>query len=93
MRTTIAIIICKFIYFVEKIFKRDASVFPGSIAKLVDKNVLDKIKFPEKVIVVTGSSGKGSTVNMIAHILKTSNKKILYNHYNHMFYFHKNLIH
>lgn len=79
MRTTIAILICKFICFVEKLFKRDASVFPGSIAKKVDKNVLDKIKFPEKVIVVTGSSGKGSTVNMIAHILKTSNKKILYN--------------
>ena len=76
MRTTIAILICKFICFVEKLFKRDASVFPGSIAKKVDKNVLDKIKFPEKVIVVTGSSGKGSTVNMIAHILKTSNKNV-----------------
>lgn len=79
MKTTIAILICKFITFVEKIFGFDASVFPGSIAKKIDKNILKKIKYPKYVIAVTGSSGKGSTVNALAHILKTNNKKIIYN--------------
>ena len=79
MRTTIAIMICKMITWLENILGRKGSVFPGSIAKLIDKKALEKIKYPKYVVVVTGSSGKGSTVNMISHILKTSGKKIVYN--------------
>ena len=79
MRTTIAIMICKMITWLENILGRKGSVFPGSIAKRIDKKALEKIKYPKYVVVVTGSSGKGSTVNMISHILKTSGKKIVYN--------------
>ena len=43
------------------------SAFPGTVSKIIDKNILKKFKLPEKVIVVTGSSGKGSTTSIIAH--------------------------
>ena len=79
MKTTISIIICKTITKICHIFGRDGSVFPGSIAHKIEKKALWKLKYPKYVIGVTGSSGKGSTVNMLAHILKEANKKVIWN--------------
>ena len=79
MKTTLSIWLCKFISKVCSIFKRDGSVFPGSIVYKFDKKVLWKIKYPDTVIIVTGSSGKGSTVSMLAHILEDAHKKVVYN--------------
>ena len=33
------------------------SAFPGTVSKMIDKNILKKFVLPEKIIVVTGSSG------------------------------------
>lgn len=83
MKTTIAIVICKLLTFMCKIMGKlighDGTVYPGSIALKFDKFVLDKIIYPKYVIAVTGSTGKGSTTSMIAHILKSSGKVILWN--------------
>ena len=83
MKATITILVCKFVAFgckiLKNIFHKDGSVLPGKIARKFDKDILSKIKYPKYVVVVTGSSGKGSTVNMLAHILKVNNKKIVYN--------------
>ena len=76
MKTTLSIWICKVISFTCHIFKKDGSVFPGSIIYKINPNALDKLKYPNNVLIVTGSSGKGSTVSMIAHILETSGKKL-----------------
>lgn len=43
------------------------SSFPGSFALKIDKKLLSKFVLPDKVIVVTGSSGKGSTTRIIAN--------------------------
>ncbi|MBO5179974.1 MAG: DUF1727 domain-containing protein [Clostridia bacterium] len=43
---------------------------PGQIALKFDKNILQKIKLPEDIVVVTGSNGKTSTTEMICNILQ-----------------------
>jgi len=79
MRTTIVIMICKFVTFVCHLFRFNGSAYPGYFATLFYKNVLDKIIYPEYVIAVTGSSGKGSAVALTAHILESSGKKVVWN--------------
>lgn len=80
MRTTISIFVCKLVTKLCRIFKRNGSVYPGGIVfDFIDKNVLDKIKYPPLVIAVTGSSGKGSTTEVIAHILKDNHYDVIYN--------------
>ena len=69
MKTTLLIIYNKLIYKICRLFKKNGSVFPGSIVKKHDKYILKKIKYPKYVIGVTGSSGKGSTTSLLAYIL------------------------
>jgi UDP-N-acetylmuramyl pentapeptide synthase len=52
-------------YFVYDVFKR--------------KNILEKVKYPQIVIAVTGSSGKGTTCSILKHILEDSNLTVSYN--------------
>lgn len=79
MKTTLLIIYNKLIYRICRLFKRDGSVFPGSLVKKHDKNILKKIKYPKYVIGITGSSGKGSTTTEIAYILEKNNYKVVWN--------------
>ena len=79
MRTSFLIFYNKLITLVCKLFGKKASVFPGSLVLPFDRNVLDKIKYPKYVIGVTGSSGKGTTVALIAHILKENGLEVIWN--------------
>ena len=45
-----------------------SSSLPGKIALKINKNILKSIKIPQKIIAVTGSSGKGTTSKMIANV-------------------------
>ncbi len=65
------ILLSKFIYWVGKLVGKGSSL-PGKIALKLDKNILKKIKLPENIVVVTGSNGKTSTVEMIYKILSNS---------------------
>ena len=71
----------KFITFVCKLFRKNGSVYPGYIIYdvLRQKKVLEGIKYPKYVIAVTGSSGKGSTTNIINHILAENGYDVSYN--------------
>lgn len=64
-----------------KMFKKNGSVYPGYILYdvLKQKDVLSKVKYPKYVIAVTGSSGKGSTTDMINHILTDAGYDVCYN--------------
>ncbi len=79
MKTRLIILINKLITLFAKMLGKQASVFPASISLKLDRNVLEKIKYPKYVIGVTGSSGKGSTTSMIAHILEESGYKVAWN--------------
>jgi len=79
MKTTFLIIYNRLITLVCKIFKREGSVFPGSLVRKHDKNILKKIKYPKYVIGITGSSGKGSTTSLVAHILEGAGLKVVWN--------------
>ena len=74
----LSIIVGKFLIFIGKILKR-GSVIPGAISLKIDKNLLKKIKYPENIIAVTGSSGKGSTSSLLVKILEDQNYKVTYN--------------
>ncbi|MBP1563952.1 MAG: DUF1727 domain-containing protein [Oscillospiraceae bacterium] len=52
---------------------------PGQIALKLSPKILSKVKLPDKVIAVTGSNGKTSTVEMIACILEKEGKKVIWN--------------
>ena len=73
-----AILVCKLLRFVGGLLGKGSSL-PGSVALKLDPNILQKIKLPDKVIAVTGSNGKTSTVEMIAHVLRENGVRTAYN--------------
>jgi len=75
---TISILSCKISSFILSFFGRGSSL-PGRIAIKLDKNILGKLKLPSKVIVVTGSSGKGSTTSIIANVFRDAGFKVCHN--------------
>ncbi len=78
MRKLLAIIICKLLRIVGKAVGKGSSL-PGKFALKICPDVLSKMKLPEKVIAVTGSNGKTSTVEMIAHILRSNGMNVVLN--------------
>ena len=79
MKTTILILINKLTTKICHLFKRDGSVFPGSIVNKYDKTILKKIKYPKYVIGITGSSGQGSTTSQVAYILEKNGYEVVWN--------------
>lgn len=79
MKIRLFILLTKLLKIGCKIFRKNGSVFPGSVLFRHDKNALNKVIYPKYVIGVTGSSGKGSTVNVIAKILTSAGYKVTYN--------------
>ena len=76
-----AVFINKLVTKVCKLFGKNGSVYPGHFVYdiLGQKDVLDKVKYPKLVIAVTGSSGKGSTTDLINHILVDAGYDVCYN--------------
>lgn len=73
------ILLNKGITFVCKFFGYNSTVFPGAITFNIHWGVLRKIKYPKYVIGVTGSSGKGTTTDLIASTLKKAGLNVVYN--------------
>lgn len=73
-----AVVLCKTIHFLAGLLGRGSSI-PGAITLKLFPDILSLITLPEKVVAVTGSNGKTSTVEMIAHILKAGGKTVAYN--------------
>ena len=71
MKTAITILICRLLRFAGSLLGRGSSL-PGEIALKLCPDILSRVRLPRTVIAVTGSNGKTSTVEMIAHILTSA---------------------
>ncbi len=69
MKRLFIILLAKILYWIGKKLGKGSSL-PGQIALKLDKNILQKIKLPENIIVITGSNGKTSTTEIICNILE-----------------------
>lgn len=55
------------------------STFPGKLALMLCPDVLRRVEVPERIIAVTGSNGKTSTVELIAAILRGAGNTVVFN--------------
>ena len=79
MTKIIGIFIGKFISKLMKLLKYKSSVYPGYIVRKLFPNILYKIKYPDLTIMVTGSSGKGSTTKIITNVLEENGYTVTHN--------------
>lgn len=75
----LSIIIGKLTIMVGKIVHKGSSL-PGKLALKIDYHLLSKFKFPKTRIMVTGSSGKGSTSKLICDVLKDNGYSVCFNY-------------
>ncbi len=78
MRKFFTIAVCKVLRFVGSLIGRGSSL-PGQIALRLYPDILHHVELPREIIAVTGSNGKTSTVEMIAHVLRAAGKNVAYN--------------
>lgn len=78
MMVRITLLITKLIRFILVKMGRGGSL-PGNIAMHICPNFLSKIKYPDVVVMVTGTNGKTSTSNMAFEMLQTKYQKVVGN--------------
>ncbi len=78
MRKFLAILVCKLGRAVGKRIGKGSSM-PGKAALKLCPDILARVRLPSHIIAVTGSNGKTSTVEMIAAILRSGGKSVIYN--------------
>ena len=78
MKKFFTILICRLLRFFGNLLGKGSS-FPGLIALKMCPDILSRIALPRYIIAVTGSNGKTSTVEMIAHILTESGYSVAWN--------------
>ena len=70
--------ITKLLRFAGKLIGRGSSK-PGQVALKLCPDILSRMELPKYIIAVTGSNGKTSTVEMIAHILTQNGLTVAWN--------------
>ena len=78
MKKFLTILICKLLRFAGKLIGKGSSK-PGQVALKLCPDILSRVELPPYIIAVTGSNGKTSTVEMIAHILTQNGKTVAWN--------------
>ncbi len=78
MKKFLTILVCKLLRFAGKVIGRGSSK-PGQVALRLCPDILSRVELPPYIIAVTGSNGKTSTVEMIAHILTKNGKTVAWN--------------
>lgn len=78
MKKFLTILITKLLRFAGKMIGRGSSK-PGQVALRLCPDILSRMELPKYIIAVTGSNGKTSTVEMIAHILTKNGLTVAWN--------------
>ena len=76
MRKFLAILVCKLGHAVGSLVGKGSSL-PGKYALKICPDILARVQLPSRIIAVTGSNGKTSTVEMIAAILRAGGKSVV----------------
>ncbi len=74
-----ATFIGKTVFKIEKLLKMGGSTLPGGVVLKLFPKYLYKIRFPETIIMVTGSCGKGSTTKIISSVLEANGTSVCTN--------------
>ena len=53
---------------------------PGTLALKLDRDFLSRFQMPERTVLVTGTNGKTTTMNLIAEAMKANGLKVVCNH-------------
>lgn len=78
MKKCLVILLCKLARAVGRLVGKGSSL-PGKLALKLCPDILARLTLPEYVVAVTGSNGKTSTVELLAHILEQNGKRVAYN--------------
>ena len=78
MRFALAVLLGRLVRFAGKFIGRSTTM-PGRIALRLDSRFLQKMRFDGKVLAITGSNGKTTTSNLIAHILRQNGYSVINN--------------
>ena len=73
-----ALLIGKLLHFVGSFFGKSSNL-PGDIALRLCPGLFKRFRFDGQVLAVTGSNGKTTTANLIAHILKQAGHSVVNN--------------
>ena len=64
----------------SRLLNKSGSNIPGVIARKIDKNILKKLaEKTEKIIFISGTNGKTTTSQIVAHIFKENGYRIIHN--------------
>ena len=78
MKMKLALLLGKLLYLLGKPLGKSTNL-PGELALKICPDMMGRFRFDGKVLAVTGSNGKTSTSNMIAHILKKQGRSVVHN--------------
>lgn len=78
MKYAFVALVCKMLTLAGKILGGGTDL-PGKVALKMYPQIMKKLSFKGKVIAVTGSNGKTTTSNLIAHIMRESGYKVVNN--------------
>ena len=79
MKIFLAVFICKTLYFIGKRVGKGSSL-PGKIVLKIFPDVIRQLKLPKTIIAVTGSNGKTTATELIAHVFKANGKSVGWNY-------------
>lgn len=78
MKVFFTILICRLLRFAGGLLGKGSSK-PGQVALKLCPDILSRVRLPRHIIAVTGSNGKTSTVEMIAHLMGNNGMTVAYN--------------
>lgn len=79
LRFYLAVFVGKMIYIIEKLFHKNATFFPGSMAVKLCPDILKYFEKPGKIICITGTNGKTTVTNMLISFYEKKGYSVVHN--------------